>query len=177
MSVFGEDIDAPVPVYGGSILVEGRTVYGLATEVLVAAILTGQTQAPVDFTPGALDPCLSEPCLSCPGNGNTGPGLGDCICDCAFLPSLETLLEIVEKFKAAVSRFYSSDIALSPLVTRYTAQATMNDYTRARFLWIQSHPNTNFDVTNMTHRFALRDIYLAYRLSGMELDPVVNTLG
>lgn len=163
-------IETTVSVYGLTFINSGN-IYSAAPDIPVAVSAASAPTWSGTAQGAQEDPFLANLCETCPEK------IVECTCDCAFLPSLEVLLAVVEKFADAVKRFYSPDVTLSPLLTRYTAYARMNDYTRARFLWIDAHPDTRFEMTNMTHRYALRDIYLAYQLSGMELDPMVNTLG
>lgn len=208
-ATYGES-NLPMPVYGDLIINAGEVYSSgilSTTNKLVTATNPLSTDAPdippPDPTTGAagdllsylagadnplsytvgeenLDPCATEPCLSCPGKGGSGgtvDGSDNCVCDCAFLPSMEVLLGVVRDIRAIIARSTDDGVTRSTIITKYTAQARMNDYTRARFIWIDMHPKTVFDLTNLAHRYSLRDIYLAYGLSGMELDPAVNTLG
>lgn len=64
----------------------------------------------------------------------------------------------------------------STIIVKIKSMAFMNDYTYVRFMWIQDHPNYQFDPNNITARW---DLYYNYRKIGSNKwkdDPATNTL-
>jgi len=83
---------------------------------------------------------------------------------------------IVENVQTIVEQLFPAITAKSTAVTKIRAYAFMNDFTFVRFMWINRHPGMIFDVNNISLRYAIKDIYLEFKLATWVNDPLVSTL-
>ena len=86
-----------------------------------------------------------------------------------FYNAVSNTLDLIALFPEPV-------IVRSELITKIPAYAFMNDYTFVRFMWMSANRDKQFDITNISQRFDLKQLYLQYGLKSWINDPVVNTL-
>jgi hypothetical protein len=83
---------------------------------------------------------------------------------------------VVENIQTIVEQLFPSILAKSSAITKARAYAYMNDYTFVRFIWIKRHPGMIFDTNNLSLRYAIKDIYLEFKLSTWITDALVALL-
>jgi hypothetical protein len=83
---------------------------------------------------------------------------------------------IVENIQTIVEQLFPTISAKSSVIAKVRAYAYMNDFTFVRFIWINRHPGMIFDTNNLSLRYAIKDIYLEFKLSSWVTDALVALL-
>ena len=106
-------------------------------------------------------------------------GLGNgchCVPDPPLSNALLKLRSVLEKLRTVIDRFYNPFFGVAQVVGVMSMSAKVSLPVLIRLKWIEEHPNTKFDKTNVAH---LDDIRFLYNLANKDwkTDPMFVELG
>lgn len=105
---------------------------------------------------------LSGSGLGAGGGGGKGSVCTSCEPNVPYVTTMLEFVSILESFKSSIERYFPNSSITSPFEARFETRGTMDVRLFARVEWVRLYKPVygKFDVTNISHINALKDVFL-----------------